>query len=78
MTPAETGIQANYWTPKYTRPKSITQRNHFAPVSGGDVPESIFDVIRKQKDLKVKESPSCSTGHTMDTDYYVITMSPES
>lgn len=54
MTPAETGIQANYWTPKYTRPKSITQRNHFAPVSGGDVPESIFDVIRKQKDLKVK------------------------
>ncbi|XP_028399265.1 uncharacterized protein LOC114522719 [Dendronephthya gigantea] len=53
MTPAEAGIQANYWTPKYARPKNITQRSHFAPISGEGVPESIFDVIRKQKDLKV-------------------------
>lgn len=55
MTPAEAGIQANYWTPKYARPKSITQRSHFAPISGEGVPENIFDVIHNQKDLKVRK-----------------------
>ncbi|CAB3998703.1 alkaline phosphatase [Paramuricea clavata] len=53
MTPAEAGIQANYWTPKYARPENITQRGHFAPISGEGVPENIFDVIYKQKDLEV-------------------------
>lgn len=53
MTPAETGIQANFWTPEYAYPRNISQRNHFAPVSGEGVPESIFEVVRRQKDLKV-------------------------
>ena len=55
MTPAEAGIQANYWTPKYARPENITQRSHFAPISGEGVPENIFDVIHRQKDLKVRK-----------------------
>ncbi len=55
MTPAESGIQANYWTPKYARPENITQRSHFAPISGEGVPENIFDVIHRQKDLKVRK-----------------------
>lgn len=54
MTPAEAGIQANYWIPEYGRPKSISQRSHFEPISGEGVPESIFDVMYKQKDMKVK------------------------
>ncbi|XP_046847209.1 uncharacterized protein LOC124440816 isoform X1 [Xenia sp. Carnegie-2017] len=53
MTPAEAGIQANYWIPEYGRPKSISQRSHFEPISGEGVPESIFDVMYKQKDMKV-------------------------
>ena len=56
MTPAESGIQANYWTPEYSNPRNLTQRNHFSPISGVGVPESIFDVVHKQKDLKVIET----------------------